>query len=192
VNTTALRSTRRHTPRRLGLASLAAAGLFLGACGGSDSDGASGSNDRDKLVDQLLVEAGNDGATVDRGCARKVADKLSDDDVAKILAAGPDGDADISEDAKTISAELINCVQDFGTALDGSLPDTSISIPAGVEITDALLDQIASTIESSGAGTVDRDCLKDVLGGLDMSEVAAKAADPAFLQSVMPCVTSNG
>ena len=42
------------------------------------SDGASGSNDRDKLVDQLLVEAGNDGATVDRGCARKVADKLSD------------------------------------------------------------------------------------------------------------------
>ncbi len=123
---------------------------------------------------------------------RKVADKLSDDDVAKILAAGPDGDADISEDAKTISAELINCVQDFGTALDGSLPDTSISIPAGVEITDALLDQIASTIESSGAGTVDRDCLKDVLGGLDMSEVAAKAADPAFLQSVMPCVTSNG
>lgn len=183
-------SRRRPSLASLPLVSLALATLVLGACGGSDSD--SGSADRDKLVDQLIEVAGNDGATIDRDCARKVADQLSDADVEAILAAGPDGDAETSAEADEIGAQLIECVKDFGTALDGSLPDTDISVPAGIEVTDALIEQIASSIEAAGAGTVDRTCLKDALAGLDMSEVATQAADPEFMQQYISCITPAG
>lgn len=175
-----------HPRTRLVLASLAIAGLTLGACGGSD--GAS-SSDRDKVVDQLITEAGNDGATVDRDCASAVVKKLSDADVKAILAAGPNGDAKTSADADKLALELVKCVKDFGTALDGSLPDSSVSIPAGLEVTDALIDQIAASIEASGAMTVDRACLKDALAGMDMADISAKASDPAFLQQYVACLT---
>ncbi len=169
------------------LASLAVVGLLLGACGGSDGD--SGSNDRDKLVDQLIEVAGDDGATIDRDCAREIADKMPDADVAAILEAGPDGDADISTEAEEIALELLECVDDFGTALDGSLPDTDISVPEGIEVTDALVEQIATSIESSGVGTVDRACMKDALSGLDLAQVAEQATDPEFMQTYISCIT---
>lgn len=165
----------------------------LAACGGDDS---SSGTTRNAVLDQVIAEAENGGATVDRGCAEAAIAKLSDKDASAILAAGVDGDPDVSEDAMAVANELFGCMNFDGvvdSVLDGSLPDVSlpdVSIPEGIEVTDEMIDMIVTSIEQSGA-KVDRDCIADAIQGVDLAELAGQAGtmSPEFIQRFIGCVT---
>jgi len=165
------------------IAALSSLALVTAACGG-------GGPDRDALVDQLVEAAAGSGATIDEACARELADKLPDADVEKILEAGPDGDPDVSAEADDIAMELIGCVEDFGDSVgtDTSTDLSDISIPEGVEINDAMVDLIASSLEESGM-TVDRDCIGEALEGMDLSAVATAEPSPELMQAFLGCMT---
>jgi hypothetical protein len=171
---------------KLMIGSLSAVLLFS-ACG--DDSGGSSSGTRATMLDMLITQVEAEGGKLDSDCAAKVIDKISDEDAAKIVAAGPDGDADVSTDAQSLGLELIECIEDFGTVpVDASLPD--VSIPEGVEITDAMVDAMVTSLESSGM-TVDRDCIGEALEGMDLAEVAAQGGSPTpeFIQQFIGCVT---
>lgn len=184
---------------RLIATSLAALVLTtIAACGGDDS---SSGTTRNAVLDQVIAEAENGGATVDRGCAEAAIAKLSDKDASAILAAGVDGDPDVSEDAMAVANELFGCMNFDGvvdSVLDGSLPDVSlpdvslpdVSIPEGIEVTDEMIDMIVTSIEQSGA-KVDRDCIADAIQGVDLAELAGQAGtmSPEFIQRFIGCVT---
>ena len=127
------------------IGSLAIATLTLAACGGGD--GSSGS--QGEVADMLLADAADEGLDLDEDCVRETAGKLSDDDAEKILEAGPDGDADVSEEADELAAEMFRCVD-----------------------TDALVDQM---VEELGGEGVDADCLKEILRDVDPDALAAGA-----------------
>lgn len=158
------------------------------ACGGDDPISSASSGPRSEVLAQLMDEVEASGAKVDEACASKVVDQLSDDDIAKIVAAGPDGDPNVSADADALALQLFECVEDFGT-LESGVP-SDISIPEGVEITDAMVDAMVTSLESSGM-TVDRDCIGEALEGMDLAEVAAQgsAPSPEFIQMFIGCVT---
>ncbi len=123
------------------IGSLAIGTLALAACG-SGSGGQQG-----EVADMMLEAADDEGFDLDEDCVRETADKLSDDDAAKIIEAGPDGDADLSSDAEALANEMFSCVN-----------------------TDALVDQMVDQLGGEG---IDADCLKDVLGDMDPEALAA-------------------
>lgn len=163
-------------------------------CGGDDT---SDSTTKKAVLEQFITEAEKEGATVDRDCAEKAISELSDSDASAILAAGVNGDPDVSDEATVVAGNLIACIDEFGgildTVLDGSLPDVTIpdvSIPEGLEVTDAMIDAIVTSIEQSGA-TVDRDCIEDAIDGMNLDELAGQAGtmSPEFIQRFIGCVT---
>lgn len=117
------------------LGTIAIAALALTACGGDDDGG--GGGDQDVVADRILASADDEGLELDADCVRDVAGKLSDDDAAKMVEAGVDGNPELSADAEALSNEMFSCFD-----------------------TDALVDQIVA--EMGGEG-VDADCLKRVL-----------------------------
>lgn len=119
------------------LGTIAIAALALTACGGDDDGGGGGSGDQGEVADMILASADDEGLELDADCVRDVAGKLSDDDAAKMVEAGVDGDAELSADAEALSNEMFSCVD-----------------------TDALVDQIVADMDGEG---VDADCLKGVL-----------------------------
>lgn len=168
------------TTRRAGLTALATLALFTTACGG---DG--GSSGRAEVVDQFVAAAEADGGKVDEACVREVVDKLPEADVEKIVEAGPDGDPDVSSEAMTLAGELIECVEDFGDL--SSVDPSDVSIPEGIEVTDAMVDAIVAQMEAGGI-TVDRDCIGEALEGQDLAALAENAMTPEVMQSFAACI----
>lgn len=125
------------------LSSLAAAVLVLSACGGG---GASG--DQGKAADLLVSSAKAEGIDVDKGCVDKVAEKLSDEDAKLIVAAGADGDADLSPAGEALQSELFSCVD-----------------------IDSLIDQMMSEIGDEEG--VDKECLRGVLESLSADQLSS-------------------
>lgn len=128
------------------IASLAVATLAVSACGGDDGS----SGQQGEVADMMLEAAESEGITLEEGCVRDVAGRLSDDDAAKIVEAGVDGDPELSADAEALAEEMFDCFD-----------------------TDALVDQIVA--EMGDQEGIDADCLKRVLGeqGLDALESGA-------------------
>jgi hypothetical protein len=127
------------------------------------------------------------GAEADEDCVRDVVAQLSDEDVDAIVAAGPDGDPDVSAEAGDIGMKLAECVTDFGGSLDSVVPG-DVDIPDDVQVTDAMVDVMVAQIEASGM-TVDRDCIGEALEGQDLAAIAENATNPEVFQSMMACVT---
>ena len=169
------------------IGSLTALVLVAAACG-DDGGGGSLSAARGQMLDLLLTEAAAEGMKIDEDCAAKVLNEISDEDVAKLLAAGPDGDADVSDETNAATLGLVKCV-DTASGPDGAtVPD--LSIPEGVEISDAMVDAMVTAMESSGM-KVDRDCVGEALEDMDLAEVAAQGSAPSaeFIQLFMGCMT---
>lgn len=90
-------------------------GLAATACGGDD-DGGSGSV-QDQVADMMMDSINEsmegeslEAVTIDEGCVRDATGQLSDADAQKILDAGPDGEADVSDDAEGAAAAIIECI----------------------------------------------------------------------------------
>jgi hypothetical protein len=122
------------------LGSIAIATLALAACGGG------GGGDQDEVADMIIDAAADEDFQLDEGCVRDVASKLSDDDAAKMLEAGPDGNPDLSEDADALASDMFSCVD-----------------------TDQMVDQL---VEQMGDEGFDADCLKEVLADFDPEALA--------------------
>ncbi|MGE5209723.1 MAG: hypothetical protein ACM3MM_00575, partial [Acidobacteriota bacterium] len=95
--------------------------LGLAACG-SDGDssadpttiaGAAGLTDEQAAAAQSAIDqAAAGGIELDESCVNEVAAKLSDDDAAKIVAAGPDESADLSPEGEALGLELLSCADE--------------------------------------------------------------------------------
>lgn len=136
------------------------AGLAISACGGGSG------GDRGEAVDQFVDAMKEQDAEVDRDCAEKVADKLSDDDVKAIIDGSNGADAELSPAGEEIALELLDCV-DMSSIF-----------------TDEVIDQVIA-----GAGdNVDADCMRKALKEIDLSSVD----DPAVATAMIECVDFDG
>lgn len=90
------------------IAALAVAGLAVTACG-SDSDGGDSESDQDKVAEIVIGAAQDAGVEPDADCIRDAAQAISDDDAAALVAAGLDGDPDVSAATGEALAEMLTC-----------------------------------------------------------------------------------
>lgn len=158
-----LRTTGRAT-----LAAVAALSL-LAACGGDDG----GSSDVDTAVDKAVEEAAAEGVSLDRDCVKDIAEKLSDEDIAKIAESEDGEDVELSPEGEALSIEILGCVPK-----------------------DELVDQMMTSL--AGTEGVDEECLRGVFDEMTTEELQAMAASggdsssEAFnemMTKVMPCIT---
>lgn len=138
--------------------SLAVAGLVLSACGGGGASGAQG-----EAVDALVKSASAEGIEVDKSCVEDVAKKLSDEDADKIVAAGDEGDFELSAEGEALTNEMISCVE-----IDSFV--------------DSIIDEIG---DEEG---VDKDCLREVLGDLNPEELASDG----LTEAMFGCIDIGG
>lgn len=143
-----------------------AAALVLGACG---SDGGSSlSDDQQEVVDMLNTAMGEEGLALDQECAEEVAAKLTDDDASALVAAGVDGDPELSAQGEALGMEMFGCLD-----------------------RDSFIDSLITEIEGSGA-QVDADCVRNSLSDFDMDQLAdaMEADEPPsdFTSAILDCV----
>jgi len=124
-----------------------AAGVLVFAACGSDSDGASGA--QGEVADEMIAAAAEEGVELDEECVNDVASQLSDEDAEAIVAAGPDGEADISDEGTAIGGQLMSCADQ-----------------------DEIIDVVIQQLESSGQ-EFDEACVREGLEGVDMASLAA-------------------
>lgn len=148
------------------IGALAVGTLVLAGCG-DDDGGADLSGAQQQAVDQLMDSAGEAGFSVELGCVEGLAADLSEEDAEAIVAAGPDGDADLSAEGEALSDQLLSCVDE-----------------------DDLIDTFIEQIEASGQ-EVDDECVRDALDGMDIASMIASGGDepPAeLIEAVLGCV----
>jgi hypothetical protein len=96
------------------IAVLASSALVLAACG-SDSDSGSNSDSdggfQSQLVTMLTEQLDKAGIDYDAECIEDKAGQISDEDAEAIVAAGVDGDPEVSEEADEIGDSLLDCVE---------------------------------------------------------------------------------
>lgn len=145
------------TPTHRTLTTLTAVvALGVTACGG-------GGGAQSEVADMMIAEAAEEGIALDADCVRDVAGKLSDQDAEALVAAGVDGDVQLSDEADAIGEEMFGCLD-----------------------TDALIDELVA--EMGGEDVVDVDCLKEVLD--EAGPAALESGDG--LESMMSCFTLDG
>lgn len=151
---------------------VAFASFGLVACGGSDSSSSGLTDDQQAAASLTIQQAKDGGVELDESCVNGVAAQLSDDDAQKIVAAGTDGEADVSEEGDALSLELLNC--------------------AGQ---DAIIDLMVKSLNESGQN-FDEDCVRENLADIDMAELATAMGDgdapPEFTAALMKCVDVGG
>lgn len=117
------------------------------ACGGSDG----GSGEAQAEVAQQTIGAAEDaGFALDEGCVNDITSQLSDDDADAIVAAGPIGDPDVSDEGSALARQLATCL--------------------GQE---ALLDQFIIGMQAEGQ-PFDESCVRENLKGFDLGALAAQ------------------
>ena len=146
--------------------------LGLAACG-SDGDGGSGlTDDQAAAASSAIEEAEAGGVELDEDCVNEVAAQLSDEDAAKVVAAGPGEDADLSPEGEALGLELLGCADE-----------------------DALIDLFIAGMNESGE-TFDEDCAREKLEGLDVADLAAatQGGDPPeeLISALIECVDTGG
>jgi hypothetical protein len=93
------------------IAVLASSALVFAACG-SDSDGGSDGGGAQSEVAALMTGALDDaGIDYDADCINDAAGQLSDEDAEAIVAAGMEGDPDVSDEADAIGDSLADCIE---------------------------------------------------------------------------------
>lgn len=129
------------------ISALAAGVLVLAACGSDSGGRASGA--QGDAADAAIAAAKEEGVELDEDCVNDLAGKLSDEDAEAIVAAGPDGDADVSAEGEAIGTQLLGCLDN-----------------------EQLIDLFVSQISASGQA-FDEDCVRDGLKDLDLADLAS-------------------
>ena len=142
-------------------ATLSVAALALAACGG-------GGGSQDEVADMVIEDMEAEGMEVDEDCVRDAAGELSDDDAEKILEAGADGEADVSDDAEAAATQLMGCI-DMGSLID-----------------DAIDDMVAEM----GEDNVDADCIREATADLDLANMEEDSS--GLMSAMMECITIGG
>jgi len=93
--------------------------------------------------------AGHASVELDEECVNDIASQLSDEDAEAIVAAGPDGEADISDEGTAIGGQLMSCADQ-----------------------DEIIDVVIQPLQSSGQ-EFDEACVREGLEGVDMASLAA-------------------
>jgi hypothetical protein len=113
---------------------------------------------QDEVADMMLtVMSEESGLSLDEACVREAAQGITDEDADKIVEAGMDGDPAISEESDQAIRSMASCV---------SLDD--------------MVDEIAEQFGDS----VDRDCLRDALDGVDLAALDEADFGPELLECV--------
>lgn len=90
---------------------LAASSLVFAACG-SDADGGGDGGDSQSELATMLTDALDEaGIAYDSDCISDKAAQLTDEDAEAIVAAGVDGDPDVSDEADAIGETLTECIE---------------------------------------------------------------------------------
>lgn len=152
------------------VASLAVGVLVLAACG-SDSGSSSG-GPQGEAADAAIAAASEEGMELDEECVNDLASQLSDEDAEAIVAAGPDGDPEISDEGTAIGVQLMTCA------------DSS-------EIADAFIEEMKASGQE-----FDEECVREGLDGLDLSTLAGDAqtgeAPEELISAVFDCFEVGG
>jgi predicted small secreted protein len=93
---------------------LAASSLVLAACGsdsGGGGDGGDGGESQSELATMLTETLDEAGIPYDADCINDKTSQLSDEDAEAIVAAGVDGDPDVSDEADAIGETLTECIE---------------------------------------------------------------------------------
>ncbi len=90
------------------LGALAVGAILVAACSDSGDDGGGGA--QREVADMLADVLDEQGVAFDEDCIRDVTSQLSDEDAERLVDAGIDGDAEISEEAVALSEQLQDCV----------------------------------------------------------------------------------
>ena len=90
------------------LGALAVGAILVAACRDSGDDGGDGA--QREVADMLADVLDEQGVAFDEDCIRDVTSQLSDEDAERLVDAGIDGDAEISEEAVALSEQLQDCV----------------------------------------------------------------------------------
>lgn len=133
--------------RNIVMVGLAITSLGFAACGGSDGESSGLSDDQQEAASLTIEQAKAEGVELDASCVNGVLVKLSDDDAKAIVAAGVDGAANVSEQGKALSIELIDCADQ-----------------------DAMVDLMISSMKEQGQD-FDEACMRDELAAADMGEI---------------------
>ncbi|PIE31989.1 MAG: hypothetical protein CSA55_04445 [Ilumatobacter coccineus] len=140
---------------------LTAALLVLTACGGGSVGG-----DRGKVVDLFIEGAAKQNLELDTACVNDLVKKLSDEDVATIVALGDTEDPQLSPEGEEIKWGIIACID-----------------------TDALVDRIMKELGPGAEDVVDAECLREAYKNLDPS---APDFETAMGNATMGCTTLDG
>jgi hypothetical protein len=149
------------------VAGVVAGVLVLAACG-SDS-GSSGP--QAEAADMAIEGAADDGVALDEDCVNDLASQWSDEDAEAIVEAGPDGDADISDEGTAIGVQLASCADSA-----------------------AIADMFIEQMKASGQ-EFDEECVREGLEGVDVAELAGDAESGApqeLIRAVFECFELGG
>jgi hypothetical protein len=143
-----------------------------GASSTDAGDGGSASGPQAEVADAAIASAKEDGIDLDPDCVNELASQLSDEDAQAIVDAGPDGDAELSDEGTAIGTQLLGCAGN-----------------------DQIIDALIVELEKSGQ-EFDEDCVRDGLQDLDLAELAAGAAGEGgtpeeVINAVFSCFTSG-
>jgi len=164
-------TARRRRSLVTALAVVGLPGVALAACG-SDAQPAPSTfagDPQDELVRLTLEGLAAQGIETDRACVVALADRLSDEDAHRLVSAFPDGDPDVSQEARGIGSRVLTCAD-----------------------RDDLLDTLVGSIVATAP--VSEACVREVLEPLDVTEIAALLApdgdtrgdaDPADLDAAV-------
>ncbi len=121
--------------------------------GASSTDaGSSASGPQAEVADEAIASAKENGIDLDADCVNELASQLSDEDAQAMLDAGPDGEAELSDEGTAIGTQFLGCAGN-----------------------DEIIDALIVELQKSGQ-EFDEDCVRDGLQDLDLAELAASAA----------------
>ena len=140
--------------------------LVLAACGSDSSSDSADSSDSGNSVAvteavdapggaqgeaaaAAIASAKDQGIDLDENCVNELASQLSDEDAQAIADAGPDGNADVSDEGTAIGTQLLGCA-DNGQIVDAFIAELKTS---GQEF--------------------DEQCVRDGLKDIDLAALAA-------------------
>lgn len=143
---------------------LAVAALALAGCS-DDDDGGGLSEAQQTAADQAVAQGAEADMEIDQACVEDLASQLTEQDAQAIVDAGIDGDAELSAEGETLTADLFNCIDES-----------------------AIIDLFIQGIEEAGQ-EVDDECVHDALEGVDMSTLVDSGEPPAeVVEAVLGCV----
>lgn len=137
--------------RRRVLAVLALAPLSMASCGGDDAGDAPPATHlefegdvHDELVRLTLAGLSEQGIDADPGCLTDLAAQLSDDDARKLVDAYPNGDPQVSDEARGIGARLLECAD-----RDDLLQTLVTSIVATAPVSEACVHSVLDPLDTA-------------------------------------------